>query len=210
MELKDKILLWAGTAITLVSLYQLVGLGLAEFYTLFSIGMSIALAAIYAKLSETALFPNWQTQHYLLFIVGLLAISVVIDRVGMSAGYWEYPHYDAIDTFRKYVFEWAVALFYHLLSLLIGIAAFKKIGLSQVQSFLLSILIVVTLIGFITESLNLQVQSWQIRKMPITNLKFGDYFFIFQTIGYWLMAVIPYTLYVFVGRAAASRRREES
>ena len=40
-----------------------------------------------------------------------------------------------------------------------------------------------------------------------SNLRFGDYFLVFQTIGYWLMALIPYALYqVFERRIPESGR----
>lgn len=113
----------------------------------------------------------------------------------MRVGYWAYPHYGKSDQVRKYIFEWSVALFYHFVALVAGIELFKRRGIDFKRSFILSLLLVVTAVGFLTESLNLQVFSWKVISMPITNLRIGNYFIVFQTIGYWLMALIPYALY---------------
>jgi hypothetical protein len=62
----------------------------------------------------------------------------------------------------------------------------------------MGMLAVVTPVGFLTESLNLHVESWKVLTMPLSNMKIGDFFVVFQTLGYWLMALIPYMLYLSV------------
>jgi hypothetical protein len=204
---KSNMLLAAvGTICTIISIYQLAVLGLASFYTLFSIGMSLTLTGIYNTFSDDRLFAGWSAAQIASFCALMLIISIFIDSVGMRVGYWDYPHYGKSDQVRKYIFEWAVALFYHFLALVAGIELFKRKGLNYRLCLALSLLLVVTAIGLLTESLNLRVRSWQIIRMPITNLRIGDYFLVFQTIGYWLMALIPYALYqVFERRILQSR-----
>jgi len=125
----------------------------------------------------------------------MFLVSIFIDSIGMRIGYWDYPHYGQSDQIRKYIFEWDVALFYHFVALVAGIEIFRKTGAKYRMCLTLSLIIVVTAVGFLTESLNLRVHSWKVLSMPITNMRIGDYFVVFQTIGYWLMALIPYCLY---------------
>ncbi len=195
MRKRDFLLAAAGIICTIISIYQLTVLGLASFYTLFSIGMSLTLSSLYHAFSNGRLFAGWSTMQITTFWLLMLLTSIIIDSVGMRVGYWDYPHYGKSDQVRKYVFEWGVALFYHFVALVVGIELFKRKGLDHKRSLTLSLLLVVTAVGFLTESLNLRVSSWEIMSMPITNLRIGDYFLVFQTIGYWLMALIPYALY---------------
>lgn len=207
MRKRDLLLAAAGIICTIISIYQQAVLGLASFYTLFSIGMSLTLSGIYHAFSGYRLFRGWSTMHIAGFWLLMLVTSIIIDSVGMRVGYWDYPHYGKSDQVRKYIFEWGVALFYHFVALVAGIELFRKKGLDYKLSLTLSLLLVVTAVGFLTESLNLSVRSWEVISMPITNLRIGNYFLVFQTIGYWLMALIPYALYqVFERRILQSRR----
>ena len=202
MRARDTVLSVGGTCCTLISIYQLIVLDLARFYTLFSIGMSLLLTIIYRKLTKERLFESCRAVHVFMFWVFLLLVSILIDHIGMRIGYWEYPHYGETDQARKYLFEWAAALFYHLLAYLIGAQVFRKMGAETGWAAGLSLVIFVTAIGFITESLNIQVYSWRVTKMPFSNYRIGEYFLVFQTIGYWLMAIIPYTLFAGVRKLA--------
>ncbi len=195
MQKKYLLLAAAGIICTIISIYQLAALGLASFYTLFSIGMSLTLSGIYNAFSQDPLFGGWSTVQIIVFCVLMLVVSIFIDSVGMREGYWHYPHYGKADQVRKYIFEWGVALFYHFVALVAGIELFKRKGLDYRLSLIFSLLLVVTAVGFLTESLNQKVSSWRVISMPITNLRIGGYFLVFQTFGYWLMALIPYALY---------------
>ncbi|MFO7848587.1 MAG: hypothetical protein R6V67_01390 [Spirochaetia bacterium] len=179
-----------------IALYQNIILKLPYFYALFSVGMFLLLLSLYNTLSAETLFKNWDIKSVLLFGFALLAVCVVIDRIGMFLGYWEYPHYTGRDQLRKYIFEWAIALLYHQVSLLLGFELFRRLKFSNTLSFFFAVIVVVTPVGFITEALNLQVYSWRVLKMPFTDFRIGDYFIVFQTIGYWTMAIIPYGLYI--------------
>lgn len=204
---QDIILIVAGLTCTVVSIYQLIVLELASFYTLFSVGMTLTLTWVYVAASKRRIFDGWGIGPTTAFWVLMILVSVVIDRIGMQAGYWEYPHYDRADQIRKYIFEWGVALFYHFLALVIGIEIFRKAGFKDFPALILSMLTIVTAVGFLTESLNLVVHSWRVMSMPFTNYRFGRYFLVFQTIGYWLMAIIPYTLYLGIGALSGRRAR---
>ena len=195
-----------GTFILSIALYQNIFLDLPYFYALFSLGMFVILLALYNAFAATSLFENWRGRDILIFSIILLISCVGIDHLGMYLGYWEYPHYDSSDDFRKYLLEWAVALLYHMVSLLIGIELFQKAKLHQTSAFFLSMLIVVTPVGFLTETLNLNVSSWRVLRMPFSNIKIGDFFLIFQTIGYWLMALIPYGIYLLIDYIVKKRR----
>lgn len=200
------VFLLMGTFILTIALYQNIILDLPYFYALFSLGMFVILLALYNAIATTSLFANWRGRDIIIFSFILLISCVVIDHLGMFLGYWEYPHYDSSDDPRKYLLEWAVALLYHMVSLLIGIELFQKARMHQTSAFFLSMLIVVTPVGFLTEALNLNVYSWRVLRMPFTNYKIGDYFVVFQTIGYWLMALIPYGLYLLVDYIVKKRR----
>ena len=207
MRKRDVWLTIAGIGCTIVSIYQLIVLDLASFYSLFSIGMTLTFSCIYNAVSERRLFFGWRGIHVAIFCMLLIIISLAIDSIGMRVGYWEYPHYGISDQIRKYVFEWGVALFYHFVVLLIGIELFKKVAGDHRWSLILSMVTFVTVIGFVTESLNLEVYSWKVNRMPITNYRIGGYFLMFQTIGYWLMALIPYLLYQAVEWFAGGKGR---
>ena len=203
MRRRDILPLIAGLICTGVSFYQLTALGLASFYTLFSIGMALLLSCIYHWLSNRRIFNEWQVVHLAIFCIVMLIVSIGIDQIGMRAGYWEYPHYGRSDQLRKYLFEWAVALYYHFAVLIVGIELFKRTGISEKWAFVWALLVAVTAAGILTESLNLQVYSWKVTSMPVTNYRIGRYFIVFQTVGYWLMALIPFVIYKGVDRLAS-------
>lgn len=197
-ELSRKFLLIVGVFILTIALYQNIILDLPYFYALFSLGMFIVLLALYNTIATDSLFGNWRGRDILFFSLLLLAACVLIDHIGMRLGYWEYPHYDTADDLRKYILEWAIALLYHMVSLLLGIQLFRRFFLHKPSTFFMGMLVVVTPVGFLTESLNLNVNSWKVLAMPFSNVKIGDFFVVFQTVGYWLMALIPYILYLSV------------
>lgn len=196
-----------GLFILSIALYQNIILDLPYFYALFSIGMFLVLLSLYNTISAETLFSNWDFKEIFLFGMVLTVACILIDRTGMALGYWEYPHYDSEDELRKYLFEWAVALLYHQVSLLLGYELFRRLRLSDGLSFFLAMIVVVTPVGFITEALNIKVYSWRVLEMPLSNVQIGDYFIIFQTIGYWTMALIPYGIYLLFDTVVKERRR---
>jgi len=181
-----------------IALYQNFVLDLPYFYALFSLGMFLILLALYHSIATETLFENWRFRDIVLFSLLLLLACVIIDRLGMRLGYWEYPHYDRTDEVRKYALEWAIALLYHMLSLLLGMQLFLRLKMGELSAFFLAMVVVVTPVGLITEALNLNVYSWRVLQMPFTDFQIGGYFLVFQTIGYWLMALIPYAIYLLI------------
>jgi len=196
-QIKNLILL-LGIIALLFSIYQAIILKQAHFYSLFSIGAFIILLYIYNSISKENLFKDWKTKEYFIFIGLLIITSVIIDRLGILLNYWVYPQYTSfLDELLKYTLEYALPLSYILLSLMIGKKIFEKLKINSAISFILSLLIFVTLTGLLTELVNMQVSSWKVISMPLTNYKIGNLFLIWHTIGYWLMAIIPYLLYKF-------------
>ncbi len=171
-----------------------------HFYTLFSIGFYLIFLDLYEIITRRNFFHEWGKREKFLYYVVLFAASIFTDFCGMKLGYWIYPHYSNDDTFLKYVFEWTIALSYHLVSLMVGIEFFKRLKLSESVSFFLSLFVIVTIVGFITETFNVCVYSWKVISMPFSNLMIGPYFLVFQTIGYWLMAIIPWLIYIVIYR----------
>ena len=190
-----------GFIFLLISVYMSVFLHLAHFYSLFSIGMFLILFQIYNSIYKKSLFNKWKLKDFVIFFISLIIVSIIIDKIGIYLGYWIYPFYNTIfDEILKYIFEWALALTYFMAGLMIGICLFKKARINKQLSFLFSLLIFVTLIGFFTQYINQFSYSWKVLSMPITNYKIGGYFLIFQTVGYWLMAIIPFILYKIVDK----------
>ncbi len=180
-----------------------------HFYTLFSIGFYLILLDLYEIVTRKKFFHGWGKRERSKYYIVLFAASVFTDICGIKLGYWIYPHYTQADTFLKYVFEWTIALSYHLVSLMVGIEFFKRLKLSESVSFFLSLFIIVTMVGFITETFNLHVYSWQVLSMPFSNKRIGPYFIVFQTLGYWLMALIPWIIYIAIFKNRYGRTETE-
>lgn len=166
-----------------------------HFYTFFSVGAFIILLEIYNSISEEKLFKGWKQKNFFIFFILLFVIFIIIDKLGIFLGYWTYQYTTILDEILKYVFEWVVAHLYIMLGFMIGIVFFQKKGCSFSKSVILSLVTFSTLIGLFTEYINSFSNSWEVLSMPITNYKIGNFFIIFQTIGYWLMAIIPFTIY---------------
>lgn len=198
---KQTRLLIMGFALVVISLIQLFILKQAHFYSLFSIGLFIILLITFNNISRIRLFNKWKFKHHFLFWLAVILSGIIIDRIGLYLGYWIYPHYSGFfDEALKYSFEYAIALVYIMITLLIGFEIFKKFEITKKFSQILSFIVFVTLMGIVTESLNLQVDSWQVLSMPFSNYKIGDFFVVWQTIGFWLMALIPFIIYKLVDK----------
>ncbi len=182
-----------GLILIIVGIYLSIFQRQAHFYSLYSVGFLIIFWTIYNSKSKTKLFKNFKTWHKIFFWVILTIACLIIDKLGIYLGYWIYPNYKTIfDEIIKYLFEWIAPLVYSMILF--------KIGLNQTSEKikLKNILIAFGLIlifGIFTEYINLFSNSWKIISMPITNFKIGQFFLIFQTIGYWLIAIIPFCIY---------------
>ena len=163
-----------------------------HFYSLFSVGMAMILMSVYDSISKEKLFLKWKCRNYLVFVFSLLFLCFVFDRIGLAFGYWMYQYSGFFDEVLKYLFEWAVPFFYFMVALKIGMEIFKKFDCRI--AFVFSLIFFVTPLGLFTEWINLFSDSWIILKMPFSNLKIRDFFVVFQTLGYWSMAVISLSI----------------
>ncbi len=171
----------------------------AHFYTFFSIGLFIISLLIYNNVSKHPLFHKWNKNQFILFFVLMLVVSIIIDQLGIALNYWIYPQYTTVfSEVVKYVFEWVVALSYIMIFFMIGVVLFRKMNCNYYVSLILSTLIMATLVGFFTEFFNVFTFSWQVLSMPFSNYKMGEYFLVFQTLGYWLMPIVSFIIYVMV------------
>lgn len=193
--MKPKTLSIIGIIFLLFGIYLSVFQKEPHFYTFFSIGLFLIFWPIYNHISKKQLFNKWGAKQYLIFFIGLLIISIIIDKIGLALGYWTYQYTTFFDEVIKYVFEWVVPFLYIFLFFIIGIELFKKAKLNTSLSFALSLFIFVIFIGLFTEYINHFSDSWIILKMPFTSYQIKGFFITFQTIGYWLMAIITFTAY---------------
>lgn len=193
--------LFFGVTLFFISLVQAFVYDWAHYYAFFSLGLFFILLDVYHRVKGEGLFEKWNVWYVVLFWALLFVASVFIDAFGMDAEYWMYPDYVSLfDNVLKYVFEWSVALAYHMVGLMIGMEfCRKRFGMSKLSSFVVSLFVFVSLIGLFTEWVNLFVESWVVLDMPLWNFKVGGFFVMFQTVGYWAMAVVPYLIYNLVG-----------
>jgi len=199
MKNNSKLIYFIGILFLMFGIYLSVFQKEPHFYTFFSIGLTIILFQIYNSISKKKLFNKWKIKQYILFGVLLIIVSIIIDRMGLFLGYWGDQYETLFDEILKYVFEWGIALLYVALTFIIGINIFEK-KFSKNTSSILSLLTFVILIGLFTEYINNFSNSWTIIKMPFINYKIGEFFVVFQTIGYWLMAIIPLIIYKFTNK----------
>ncbi len=192
--------LLVGILLVILGIIQAVAFSDPHFYTAFSVGLTMLMLSIYRLMFKKDFFKGWSTGQFTLYIVASLVACIIIDQIGISLGYWHYPKYSGLlDEGLKYFFEWFVAFQYLMLAFVIC----REFIYKTTQNLLLSILVGlvgVSIVGLFTEFLNHSASSWQVLSMPITNLKIGSYFIVFQTIGYWLTALIPLFIYSFVAK----------
>ncbi len=193
--MKNKLAAIFGIIFLLIGIILSVFFKQPHYYTFFSIGAFLILLTIYNSISKKSLFNKWKINQYFLFATIMIILSIILDKIGISLNYWTYKYNSIFDEILKYLFEWALAMTYIMISFLIGIKIFEKAKLNKKLSSVLSILIFVTATGLITEFFNHFSNSWIILKMPVTNFSINGYFIIFQTIGYWLMSLITLFIY---------------
>lgn len=192
--MKNKLTIIFGIILLLIGIILSVFFKQPHYYTFFSIGAFLILLTIYNSFAKNKLFNKWKFNQYFLFIIIMIILSIILDKIGISSNYWTYKYNSIFDEILKYVFEWALAMTYIMISLLIGFEILKK-KINTNLALIISLLIFVTAIGFLTEYLNHFSNSWIILKMPITNYNINGYFIIFQTIGYWSMSLITFFIY---------------
>lgn len=183
-----------GAGLLFLGVYLSISFGEPHFFTPFSLGLGIIIYQIYNTISRDKVFHNWKIKEYLFFGISLTVVSVIIDKIGMALGYWEYQYVTLIDEVIKYLFEWTIPLVVSMLFFLMGVILLQR-KVSYNLAFILSLFTFVIAQGLFIEYINHFSDSWKILSMPITSYAVGGYFLIFQTIGYWLMALIPFAVY---------------
>jgi hypothetical protein len=171
----------------------------AHFYTFFSVGLFLIFLEIYKHIVHHTLFKKWSLWEHVAFWGALLVVSIVIDILGIRLGYWHYPNYvTTMDTIVKFTFEWCIALMYVTLGFFIGVAIFQKHHVRKWLAYFGSLIIIVIPLGLITEFFNHSASSWVVTSMPFSDYSIHGYYVIFQTLGYWLMALIPWIIYMII------------
>ncbi len=186
--MRNNKIIWliAGILLFIFGIYLSVFQNEPHFYTFFSVGLLIFAILAYNEMSKKNIFNSWKTKEFVIFFFAVLIISVIIDKIGIALQYWRYPHFDSVyDEVLKYLFEWVVPLTAYMILFMTGKNIFSKL------LFVLSA-------GIITEYINSFALSWQILKMPLLNYNFGVFNLGFVSVGYWLMALITYSIYSFV------------
>ena len=97
-----------------------------HFYTFFSVGLFLILLNIYNSISKEKLFHKWKFKNYLIFLITLLVICIILDKIGLFLGYWTYQYNTFFDEILKYLFEWMAPFIYLMLTLMIGIKILNK------------------------------------------------------------------------------------
>lgn len=167
------------------------------FYIIFSLGLLIITWKTYNKISKRKFFNNFKPKHKIIFWATLIISSIIIDYIGTLLGYWTGAFFTSFEMSMKYIFQWAIPFMGIMFFILIGKEIFQR-KFPKTTSLFLSIIIFGTILGFFMEYLNQFSQSWIILKMPLTNQRVGQFFLIFQTVGYWIMGMIPYTLHLII------------
>ncbi len=164
------------------------------FYSVFSLGILIVSWKIYNSISEKPLFHKFKTKHHLIFWIDIIIISIIIDYIGTKIGYWKVS-FVGMEGIIKYFPHWAIPM----VSLMIIFLIFKKVlekkKTNKIISPIISLTIPITILGIVSEYLNFFGNAWLIQSMPITDIKIGPYYLIFQTIGFWILTLIPYIEY---------------
>ncbi len=185
-----------GACVVIIGMILAIFFKESHFYTFFSVGLFIIFLEIYKHLVHKTLFARWSPTEHAVFWVVLLVASILIDILGLRLGYWHYPNYvTTLDTIVKFIFEWCIALMYVTLSFFIGVAIFRKHKVRTWLAYVGSLVIFVVPMGLVTEFFNHSGQSWVITSMPFSDYAIHGYYVVFQTLGYWIMALIPWIIY---------------
>lgn len=170
------------------------------FYMILSMGLLILVWKIHNHIFKNKLMKNFKREHQLFFWFSLIIVSVIADIIGTQMGFWKGSFNTPFELSIKYLFQWAIPFVSLMILFLIGKKFLENEGVNKTISFCISLFIFITIFGIFIEFLNQFSYSWTINSMPITNFKIGNYFVIMQTIGYWTMTMIPYSIYLITKR----------
>jgi hypothetical protein len=194
MKIKNIITYSAGISLIILGIIMAIYFQSKYFYAILSIGILITSWKIYNSTSEKKLFHNFKKTHHFIFWIDLIITSIITDYIGTRLGYWK-GSFMGIEGILKYPPEWAIPMVSTMIIFLIFKKIFQQKGINKYISAIISLAIFVTLFGIGIEYLNSFGQAWIIQSMPLTNIKIGNYYLIFQTIGFWIIALIPFIEY---------------
>lgn len=194
MKTKNTITYISGITLILLGIILAIIFQSKYFYAILSIGILITFWKIYNSTSEKKLFHNFKTKHHLIFWADLIITSIIIDFIGTKLGYWK-GSFMGIEGILKYPPEWVIPMVSTMIIFLIFKKIFQQKGINKYLSAIISLTIFITIFGIGIEYLNSFGQAWIIQSMPITNIKVGNFYLIFQTIGFWIIALIPFIEY---------------
>ncbi len=194
MKIKNIITYSTGISLIIIGIIMAIYFQSKYFYAILSVGILITFWKIYNSTSEKKLFHNFKKTHHFIFWIDLIITSIIIDYIGTKLGYWK-GSFMGIEGILKYPPEWAIPMVSTMIIFLIFKKIFQQKGINKYISAIISLTIFVTLFGIGIEYLNSFGQAWTIQSMPLTNIKIGNYYLIFQTIGFWIIALIPFIEY---------------
>ena len=194
MKIKNIITYSTGISLIIIGIIMAIYFQSKYFYAILSVGILITFWKIYNSTSEKKLFHNFKKTHHFIFWIDLIITSIIIDYIGTRLGYWK-GSFMGIEGILKYPPEWAIPMVSTMIIFLIFKKIFQQKGINKYISAIISLTIFVTLFGIGIEYLNSFGQAWTIQSMPLTNIKIGNYYLIFQTIGFWIIALIPFIEY---------------
>jgi hypothetical protein len=194
MKIKKIIIQITGIILIIIGIILAIQYQNKYFYAILSTGILITSWKIYNSTSQKKFFHNFKKEHKIIFWLDLIIISIIIDFIGTKIGYWK-GSFMGIEGILKYPPEWVIPMVSTMFIFLIFKKIFQQQGINKYISAIISLTIFVTIFGIGIEYLNSFGQAWIIQSMPITNIKIGNFYLIFQTIGFWTIALIPFIEY---------------
>jgi hypothetical protein len=201
----QKLTLVFGAALLLIGvLMALIGQE-PHFYAPFSVGLALLGWYILRIKLQVKIFQEWRWPHFALFFICLLVFATIADHFGVSRGWWAYPSYHTFfDWTVQKVFEFAAPMLYLFFFLKIGEQLWQKYA-SRPAALAASAITIVLPLAIITQLLDSAAHSWVVLHMPVTSAHIGSVSIIFTTLGYWILAFVPYALHAAIGRATMQK-----
>lgn len=171
-----------------------------HFYSYLSIGLVILSFLAYIYYTGSNPFESWSYKEFISYSLLLLLFAFITDYLGVNVfGFWEYPFYDSLLNWSvQKTLEFALPLVYIQLFFMLGCRFFEKRGVNEYMAIVLSLLTFSIATGVLTEFVNSYADSWRILSMPISNAEIAGFSVVFTTIGYWIMALVPYAFYLVI------------
>lgn len=194
MKTSQKLTVGAGLALVIAGILMAAAYREPHFYAPFSVGLALLGWAILQWL-RIKMFSGWGWPQYVTFFAGLLAFAFLADWLGMKLDYWIYPNYHTI-------FDWTIQKLFEFVVPMLSLFFILKIGLelwakhtARTLALAASLVTFILPLAVATQYLGSLAHSWVVLKMPLTSASLGPFSVIFTTVGYWILASVPYTIY---------------